>query len=567
MKLHVEEEARTPAESSSTAGAGAAFIQASLSRSHVQTHVLPEQALLDSQAAAGSAAIIPGTAPLWEPEQARMPDIVDDSMLSSPALLAYMVTQASTKLIGEKHQRRVTDWFSQYWGSITMGAIAYLCGMLILWFNDLRSVKMDTLLSRGLNECESVDAEKITDESLGRLVHVVGQTRGATPVEDPQFTGVSVDNCLKLQSTIEVYEWVQTVKIGQPAHGSSNPHEKRNNIQYTFQKEWSTIHRNSLQFQRSAGKPSPDNPRPPRGLNLGTFTSVCKNAKLGNFTLPQDMVEQFKNFEPAMRYLPPTVQTCGLSFYANKDGYFYSRPSMRSMWSTKAGPSKEPVVGDLRVRFLCVPQGEATVVAVHCDKDGASTFVPYRPIPRGCCSSEMHDRERLIEEGTRSLEELKAGEDDMAPCVETKGMALSCFCCPCSTIQRVCTKEVVTEEIYYISEERTPLEKPFEWVVPRSFWRVWLFRAIGWLICYLSCLAVLRTLQNEVVSIAGLSVYGTWAPAVLSAIAATATLTFIVASAYLCYSPSQSFKWACAMGVVIALPFLVGHLHEDLRMR
>merc|ERR1719453_594011 len=194
------------------------------------------------------------------------------------------------------------------------------------------------------------------------------------------------------------------------------------------------------------------------------------------------MTSQFRNFEPAMRYLPPTVQACGLVFYANKDGYFYARPSMRSMWSTKAGPSIEPVVGDVRVRFLCVSQGVATAVAVHCAKDGADTFVPYRAFPRGCCSNVTQDKLRLIEEGTRSMDELKASDQDMAPCMETHRMSVSCFCCPCSTIQRACTKEVVTEEIYYISEQRDPIEKPFEGVVPRNGWRVWSFRVLGWLV-------------------------------------------------------------------------------------
>lgn len=556
---------------------GVVLIQASQKQRHIMISPSPDHSAAPPSPAADSiAAVMPGTAPAWAPEEATIPEqaLADDSFLSSPALLAYMVSQASTKLMhGREHTAmgRVTSWFVQYWGCAIMGSIVFICGILVLWFNELRSVKMVTLLSRGVSECESIDADKANEETLGCLVHAVGQTKGATPVEDPQFTGVSVANCLKLQSTIEVYEWVQTVKIGgsgsQPlrqSSQSSNPPalEKKSNIQYTFHKEWSTIHRNSIQFQRSAGKPSPDNPRPPRGLNLGTFTSVCKNVRLGSFVLPDDMVEQFRNFEPAMPYLPPTVQAGGLMFYANKDGYFYARPSMRSMWSTKAAPSIEPVVGDLRVRFLCVPQGTATVVAVHCEKDGVSSFVPYRVIPRGCCSNELQDRQRLIEEGARSLDELSATDQDMAPCIATNSMAVSLVCCPCSSIQRVCTKEVVTQEIYYVSEEHSPLEKPFEWVVPRSFWRAWFFRTIGWLLCYLSTLAVLGSLKEEVASIDQLAVYGSWASPVVAAILATATSSFMIACAYLCYSPSTSFKWACTMGIVIALPFIVGRVHE-----
>jgi len=256
------------------------------------------------------------------------------------------------------------------------------------------------------------------------------------------------------------------------------------------------------------------------------------------------------------------VEAFGLTFTANKDGYFYGHPSLRPGVITMADSFSEPVVGDLRVRFLCVPEGTATVVAVHCEKEEKDTFVPFRAIPRGCCSNEIQDRARLVEEGSRSLTELKITDEDMAPCMQSNRWALSCFCCPCTSIQRVCTKEVVTEEIYYVSEDEAAREKPFEWVVPRSFWRVWLFRSVGWLLCYLSCLSLLGTLhQSQLKGTSGLEVYGSWAPAVLCGIVATVASTFVIAGAYLCYSPSQSFKWACGMGVVIALPFIVARLH------
>jgi hypothetical protein len=523
------------------------------------------------------------------------PYLHDNGILSTPALLASLIHKVSTAFTQVRTPRSDTPTVSLFqdrtnsaihgsiddsmdtnFGAVFLSLLAYLCGVLILWFNEIRSVKTDTLLSRGLSECMSIDTkQKLAEETLGRLIHVQGPIIANASVQDPQFHNAVLKNCIKLQSTIEVFEWVQTVKLPRtdseaPPTGLSSPAssvrgQDSKKIQYAFHKEWTTVHRNSLQFQRNVGKPSPDNPKPPRGLSLGTFTTVCNSVTLGGFILPDDMTQQFHKFEPAMQYLPPTLQACGVAFYANQDGYFYCRPRSPGMFA-KSGPTIEPMAGDVRVRFLCVPEGTATAVAVHCETAGVDTFVPYRAIPRGCCSNDLSDRQRLIEEGSRSLQEIKYRDQDMAPCITSNRMTATCFCCPCSTINRVCTKgEVVTEQIYYVSEELDPIEKAFDYVVPRNHFRVWMFRWLGWLVCYLTCMVFLNSFKQEIEDAYIMRAYGHWAIAVLSAIIATSCSSLVISIAYICYSPSQSMKWALAMVVVIALPFIVARVDTTLK--
>lgn len=514
----------------------------------------------------------------WEPIEASVPRL-DDDVLSGPALLGKIVDSNTAEVAldledpGKRKShiamlhRTIPENIKAHWGSWIIGCLCFLLGFLILWFNELRSVKIDTLISRGVNECESIDASKATSETLGCLVHVQGHTDGMSPVVDPQFQGVRVNRCLKFQSTVEVYEWVQTVKIGggqSVRRGTRDAQDRRANIRFDFHREWTTIHRNSSNFQSSAGRASPENPRPPRGLNFGTATTVCKDVHLGNFKLPEDMVAQLRNFQPAMPYLPKTVEACGLKFYADQDGYYYARPSARSIretpsWKAEDAPSRKAAVGDIRVRFLCVLPGDATTVAVHCREAEVDTFCRFRAIPRACCSSTYEDRIRLIEEGLRSKQEIKDSGSDMAPCITTNRIIASCCCCPCSAINSVCSKEVVTEEIYYISEQHDDIEKPFEMVVPRNRWRAYLFRIIGWLICYLTAYMLAKTLSSEGVDI-GESFYGRWAPAVLGAITATAFAALVIAAACLCYNPAQSIKWMCVVALVIAIPSMVAQV-------
>mmetsp|Transcript_23450 Transcript_23450/g.41243 ORF Transcript_23450/g.41243 Transcript_23450/m.41243 type:complete len:558 (-) Transcript_23450:40-1713(-) len=508
-----------------------------------------------------------------------LPPPLDDSELSAPSLLVefvrHLVHQPSTvasalKAIMGETDASVTagvgsnstavrgdakplgEIVREHRGAFVFGLFLFALGVLIHWFNERRSAKCGTLLARGLEECISIpDPDKIDSDTIGRLVHVQGQTRGVVPVEDPQFEDAIVKNCLKLQSTVEVFEWVQTAQAGQIPKGNQ-PKDKK--VQYNFHQEWSTIHHNSLHFQRTTGKPSPENPRPPGGLMLGTFTTVCPRVQLGGFTFTEAMVDQFRNFQPAIQYLPDKVTACGMLFSKSRDGYFYARPGQRSSVWRQADPGAQPMVGDVRVRFLCVPEGVATVVAVHCEKEGQDTFVPYRSIPR-CCSSDLQDRQRLIEEGQRPLREVKDLDKDMMPCVTSNRLSVSCFCCPCSTISCVCTNEVVTEEIFHVSATRDPIQKPFEWVVTRSPWRVTLFRFLGLLIVFLGLYTLEQPMSANLAAIPGLEVYDHgWIVTLTALTMAFAASAMIAGIAYISYQPIMTLKWVLIAAAVMLLP-------------
>merc|ERR1712232_494884 len=174
------------------------------------------------------------------------------------------------------------------------------------------------------------------------------------------------------------------------------------------------------------------------------------------------MVNHFHRFVPAMKFLPPIVTAHGLTFHANHvDGYYYARPGVQTQYGSQVEKMlNEHKIGDVRARFMCVPGGNATVVGVHCYREsdtivGYETFVPYRTIARAPCLTEGQEKQKLVEEGDRSLKELRR---ELACC--TGGVA-TCCCCPCNTIAVCCAQEVVTEEILYVSDQFDPIEKPF----------------------------------------------------------------------------------------------------------
>lgn len=431
-----------------------------------------------------------------------------------------------------------------------VGVVAAIVGSLLVviassiqWFNEERSARIETLLVRGLAECMSVDAAPARLENRGRLVHVQGRARGALPVSDVQFKDVLVKRCLRLQSTVEAFEWVQTTRAWLDS--------KEIRSQARFHAEWTTIHQDSGRFR----KPSPDNPRLPSGMMLGTFTSACPRVEIGEFVLPERMVSSFHKFEPAMAYLPPTVSAGGLTFHANQqDGYYYARPGVPVGRLRQAALFSEHQVGDLRARFIVVPETDATVVAVQCPRDEHESFVPYRVIPRAPCLSEHQERQKLIEEGDRPLKDLRG---ETACCT---GGVVTCCCCPCNALAICCKTEVVTEEIFHVSDQLDPIDKPFRWVVTRSPWRVWGFRLVGWAVTFVGTSTILGAVPSPVEHLIGLAAYGRAAGAVFSTALSLTLTALITAAAYALYRPTQSLKWIAAAAAVAAAPGLCSRL-------
>ena len=64
-------------------------------------------------------------------------------------------------------------------GGLTIpGVMVVWAALAVMWLNERRSAKTNTLLVRGSTECVSITADMRDDENRGQLVHVTGVVRG-----------------------------------------------------------------------------------------------------------------------------------------------------------------------------------------------------------------------------------------------------------------------------------------------------------------------------------------------------------------------------------------------------
>eukprot|EP00928_Gymnodinium_smaydae_P047561 TRINITY_DN31752_c0_g1_i1.p1 TRINITY_DN31752_c0_g1~~TRINITY_DN31752_c0_g1_i1.p1 ORF type:complete len:543 (-),score=38.89 TRINITY_DN31752_c0_g1_i1:66-1604(-) len=417
--------------------------------------------------------------------------------------------------------------------SSIVGALIMTVALTMLWLNELRNARTSSIITRGLEECLSISSEKPSEATLGKLVHVQGMAKGVAPLVDQRFSAARLPDSLRFQSTAEVYEW--------KLRGSG-----------PMVSEWTTVHQDTV---RLSGRVK-ENPGLPIGFRLGTTTTACSRVELGGFIIKEEMVSGFHRFESAAALLPPTLRAHNVDFVRNEeDGYYYGRPLASSFPSkcpeldeldtVSEKPSTDPStretkIGDIRVRFLHVPPCQATVVAVHDRTAKGDSFVPYRPL---CCEpfvSEEKGKAQRLEEGGKAKEELRSLA---GTCYSTTGILSFCLC-PCNAVAMCSASDVVTEEILFVSDKHVPPTAAFLRFVPRSFWRVALFRLLGCCLMYLAALMIISAwfqLSEGAANAAAITVsLGTW--------------TMLAVSANFAYDPSSSIRWVILTVFVVAAP-------------
>ena len=238
-----------------------------------------------------------------------------------------------------------TETSTQGWGSrLGDSLVAALIGLLLvpaavvlLYWNEGRAVDAIRALDRGAASVIEVNAAAVDPGSNGKLVHVSGMLRPATPAKDPVY-GVTGDGLVRLSRTVEMYQWEeQSSTQSQQNVGGSKTTEKT----YTYKRDWSAQPVDSGHFKVPGGHQNP--PMPQRSANFdGTGVT------LGAWQVDPSVLNKISAFTPLrVQSAPPSgYQVSGDGFYRGQD-------------------PGQPAVGDVRVTFTAVPAQTVSVAAAQ----------------------------------------------------------------------------------------------------------------------------------------------------------------------------------------------------------
>ena len=246
-------------------------------------------------------------------------------------------------------------WFSRLGDAIKgvlFGLLLAIVAFPLLFWNEGRAVRTAKSLAEGRGAVVSASAERLDPANEGKLVHVAGRARTEDTVADPLF-GVQAPNALRLKRKVEMLQWKETSKS-----------ETRDKIgggtetvtTYSYAAEWSETLIDSSRFKK------PDGHRNPASMPAKSEAWTASKVTLGAYTLAREQVERVGGDEPLPASGARVATDLGRPVRAHGSGLFAG-----------ANPNS-PRVGDLRITFTRVGEGDVSVIA----KQAGPSFEPYR---------------------------------------------------------------------------------------------------------------------------------------------------------------------------------------------
>lgn len=268
------------------------------------------------------------------------------------------------------------SWGSRLMGSIKgvgIGFLLILASVILLWWNEGRSVKTYKSLKEGKGLTVEAKADSVNASLENKLVHVSGHVTTDETLVDPVFY-VSAAKALSFRRTVEMYQWQEhcTSESEKNLGGS-----KTTTTKCTYDKAWADSI-DSSKFKKPKGHQNPE-------MLYKSMSRVTKSAKLGAYRLPQDLTSSLSNYT-ALDIDDTVVRAAkavtGKPATKTSDGIFLG-----------LNPDK-PALGDYRVKFEVVRPTDASVIA----KQTSDTFSAYQTEAGGTIS--------MISEGIVSAKDM-----------------------------------------------------------------------------------------------------------------------------------------------------------------
>jgi len=305
------------------------------------------------------------------------------------------------------------DEVKSAFGRAIAGFFLFIFGFPVLWFNEAREAKMWVLFGRARSIMKEAPDKSIAAENEACLVHVSGTSKTDDIIKADNFP-VSVSNCTKLSTTVEMYQWQENSTTEEK---DDNMGGKEKKTTYTYVQVWSSTYIDSSSFNDT----SYVNPV----MKYEGGEKQASLVSLGDFNLTKRLIDK-------------TCKTTNVS--PDEIGDMSGFNKTATGYSTLE-PNQQPEIGSVRVNFKKVPCGPTSVLAVQHNNSFAPLTYTMK-VEGGKVVSPDGNLVSLLDKADDPDVEVDADRFVEAGCCGK-------ICCCCSFIGNVIESR---EEVYELAE-------------------------------------------------------------------------------------------------------------------
>jgi hypothetical protein len=220
-------------------------------------------------------------------------------------------------------------------GGALFGLAMIAVALGLQFWNEGRAMRRAQVL-----DAASAQVQPLAQADAGALAYVSAAASASAPVSDPDF-GIATQG-LALRREVEMFQWVETreTRTERRADGSTRQVEE-----YRYERRWSEEHQDSSRFEQRSGHENP--PAPPYRSQRFRADEVRVDGRV----LDARIASEIDGWEP----LPASTEALPPNLAASLrlvEGWLYSGENFAT-----------PQVGDLRIRFARIPEGQVSLIA------------------------------------------------------------------------------------------------------------------------------------------------------------------------------------------------------------
>lgn len=225
---------------------------------------------------------------------------------------------------------------------VLFGLLMIPGGILLLFWNEGRTVKYKRALKEGAHQVTSIDAGNRNSSTEGKLVHFSGMTQTSDTLTDHTFNIRTTGICLTRQ--VEMYQWQEK---NTSKHDSSS--EK-----YIYEKKWAPSLIESGKFK------DPYNHSNPVNIPYAKADFYAQHVTVGAYTLPEELVRDIRS--STIYRLDTTARLPIEKSRVNPENIYIGN-----------GNESSPEIGDVRITFTIIQPTDVSVIGRQVN----NTLEPY----------------------------------------------------------------------------------------------------------------------------------------------------------------------------------------------